>query len=48
MPFLDLAAQQDEIADEVLPVWRAQFESAGFIGGPEVSAFEREFADYIG
>lgn len=48
VPFLDLASQQAEIADEVLPVWRRQLESAGFIGGPEVDAFEREFAAYIG
>lgn len=48
VPFLDLAAQQAEILDEVLPVWRAQLESAAFMGGPEVQAFEREYADYIG
>ncbi|MFF2271647.1 DegT/DnrJ/EryC1/StrS family aminotransferase [Agromyces sp. NPDC058136] len=48
VPFLDLAAQQAEIADEVMPVWRAQLESAEFIGGAEVAAFEREFAAYIG
>jgi dTDP-4-amino-4,6-dideoxygalactose transaminase len=48
VPFLDLPAQQAEIADEVLPVWRRQFESAAFIGGPEVAAFEAEYADYIG
>lgn len=48
VPFLDLSAQSAEIADEVLPVWREQFLSAGFIGGPEVAAFEREFAGYIG
>jgi dTDP-4-amino-4,6-dideoxygalactose transaminase len=48
VPFLDLPAQQAEIVDEVLPVWRRQFESAAFIGGPEVAAFEAEYADYIG
>jgi dTDP-4-amino-4,6-dideoxygalactose transaminase len=48
VPFLDLAAQQAEIADEVLPVWERQLASAGFIGGPEVESFESEFADYIG
>jgi dTDP-4-amino-4,6-dideoxygalactose transaminase len=48
VPFLDLAAQQAEIADEVLPVWQRQLASAGFIGGPEIDAFESEFADYIG
>ncbi|GAA3924474.1 DegT/DnrJ/EryC1/StrS family aminotransferase [Microbacterium invictum] len=48
VPFLDLAAQQAEITDEVLPVWQRQLESAAFIGGPEVDAFEAEYADYIG
>lgn len=48
VPFLDLAAQQAEIADEVLPTWQRQLATAGFIGGPEVEAFEREYADYIG
>jgi dTDP-4-amino-4,6-dideoxygalactose transaminase len=48
VPFLDLVAQQAEIADEVLPTWQAQFTSAAFIGGFEVAAFEREYAAYIG
>ncbi|MCT9002627.1 DegT/DnrJ/EryC1/StrS family aminotransferase [Microbacterium memoriense] len=48
VPFIDLAAQQAEIVEEVLPVWRRQLASAAFIGGPEVEAFEREYADYIG
>ena len=48
VPFLDLAAQSAEVADEVLPVWRAQFDGASFIGGPEVAAFEQEYAAYVG
>ena len=48
VPFMDLAAQQAEVAQEVLPVWRALFESAAFVGGPEVTAFEQEYAAYIG
>ncbi|MGB3375545.1 MAG: aminotransferase class V-fold PLP-dependent enzyme, partial [Microbacterium sp.] len=48
VPFLDLAAQQAEVLGEVLPVWQQQLASAGFIGGPEVDAFEREYAEYIG
>ncbi|MCC2033013.1 DegT/DnrJ/EryC1/StrS family aminotransferase [Microbacterium allomyrinae] len=48
VPFLDLAAQNAEVADEVLPVWQRQFATAGFVGGPEIDAFEREYAAYIG
>ncbi|SDR72281.1 DegT/DnrJ/EryC1/StrS family aminotransferase [Agrococcus carbonis] len=48
VPFVDLAAQQAEIASEVLPVWRRLLETGGFIGGPEVDAFERELGDYFG
>lgn len=48
VPFLNLVAQQAEIADEVLPTWQAQFTAAAFVGGAEVAAFEREYAAYIG
>ena len=48
VPFLDLAAQSAEVADEVLPVWQRLFASAGFIGGSEIDAFEHEYAEYIG
>lgn len=48
VPFLDLPAQQAEIAAEVLGVWKRQFEAAEFVGGPEVAAFEAEYASYIG
>ncbi|MFJ6653872.1 DegT/DnrJ/EryC1/StrS family aminotransferase [Microbacterium sp. NPDC091313] len=48
VPFLDLSAQQAEIIDEVLPVWRDQFRAAAFMGGAEVTAFEQEYARYIG
>lgn len=48
VPFVDLAAQQAEIAAEVLPVWQKQLESGAFVGGPEVAAFEQEYAAFIG
>ncbi|KFF60159.1 erythromycin biosynthesis sensory transduction protein eryC1 [Cryobacterium sp. MLB-32] len=48
VPFIDLAAQQAEIAEEVLPVWARLFSTAGFIGGEQVAAFEREYAEFIG
>ncbi|KJL43819.1 MULTISPECIES: DegT/DnrJ/EryC1/StrS family aminotransferase [Microbacterium] len=48
VPFLDLTAQQAEIAEEVFPIWREQLTSASFIGGPQVETFEYEYAAYIG
>lgn len=48
VPFLDLRAQQAEIADEVEPAVLEVLRSAGFIGGPHVAAFERAYADYVG
>lgn len=48
VPFTDLAAQQHEVDDEVLPRLRAALASGAFIGGPEVEAFEQEYAAYSG
>lgn len=48
VPFLDLQAQSAEIREEVLAGWAAALDSAGFIGGPRVDAFEREYAAYTG
>lgn len=48
VPFLDLAAQQAEVADEIHEKWGEQLRSAAFMGGSEVAAFEMEYADYIG
>ncbi|GAA1956414.1 DegT/DnrJ/EryC1/StrS family aminotransferase [Agromyces allii] len=48
VPFTDLAAQQHEVDEEVMPRLRAALASGAFIGGPEVEAFEREYAAYAG
>ncbi|GMA24886.1 hypothetical protein GCM10025864_26450 [Luteimicrobium album] len=48
VPFLDLAAQSAEIADEVLSGWRDQLDGAQFVGGPQVAGFEEEYARYVG
>ena len=48
VPFLDLKAQQAEIIDDVLGAWGEQLAASAFIGGPEVDAFEAEYAEYIG
>jgi dTDP-4-amino-4,6-dideoxygalactose transaminase len=45
---LNLAAQHAEIQTEVDAVLARITRSGGFVGGAEVAAFEREFADYLG
>lgn len=46
VPFLDLKIQYKEIEQEVLPMLTDAMENASFIGGPQVSGFEKEFADF--
>jgi dTDP-4-amino-4,6-dideoxygalactose transaminase len=46
VPFLDLKAQFREIQHEVLPMVKEAMENAAFIGGPQVSGFESEFAAF--
>jgi dTDP-4-amino-4,6-dideoxygalactose transaminase len=48
IPFVDLATQQAEIEDEVRLGLDSVFERTAFVGGPEVAAFEREYAGYVG
>ncbi len=48
VPMLDLKAEYNSIKAEVDPSLAAVLSSGAFILGPNVSAFEREFADYIG
>ena len=48
VPLLDLKAQYATIRDQVRPVVDAVLESQYFILGPEVEAFEREVAAYVG
>jgi dTDP-4-amino-4,6-dideoxygalactose transaminase len=46
VPFVDLVTPHRELETELLAVCKRVFETAGFIGGPEVEGFEREFAEY--
>ena len=46
IPFLDLVAPHQELEQELLGVVKKAFETAGFIGGPMVDEFEREFAKF--
>jgi dTDP-4-amino-4,6-dideoxygalactose transaminase len=48
VPFLDLVAPHKELEDELLAVVKKAFSNAGFIGGPMVEEFEREFARFCG
>ena len=48
IPFVDLASQHEEIADEVRVGLEAVFDTMAFVGGPEVAGFENEYADFVG
>jgi dTDP-4-amino-4,6-dideoxygalactose transaminase len=48
VPFVDLVTPHRELEAELLAVCKHVFETAGFIGGPEVEGFEREFAEFSG
>jgi len=46
VPFVDLVTMHRDLENELMAVCKKVFETAGFIGGPEVEGFEREFAAY--
>ena len=46
VPFVDLVGVHRELEDDLLAVCKRVFATAGFIGGPEVEGFEKEFAAY--
>jgi dTDP-4-amino-4,6-dideoxygalactose transaminase len=48
VPFLDLVSLHRELEEELVAASRAAIRSAHFIGGSEVEAFERDFAEYCG
>ncbi|WP_200913013.1 DegT/DnrJ/EryC1/StrS family aminotransferase [Arthrobacter sp. Leaf69] len=48
IPMVDLAAQQDEIADEVDAGLKEVFTQASYIGGPAVAEFEQAYARFLG
>src|ERR1035437_5083581 len=45
-PFLDLVILHEELKEELSSVFKRALETAGFIGGPMVEEFERDFAAY--
>jgi dTDP-4-amino-4,6-dideoxygalactose transaminase len=48
IPLVDLKAAHAEIADEVAEGFQRVLATTGFIGGPEVAAFEEEYARFSG
>ena len=46
IPFLDLITPHRELEEELVAVFRNALETAGFIGGPMVEAFEEDFAQF--
>jgi len=48
VPFLDLVSLHEEMEAELVPVFQKVLRTAGFVGGPMVEEFEREFAHFTG
>jgi dTDP-4-amino-4,6-dideoxygalactose transaminase len=46
IPFLDLTTQHKELEQELVAAFRAALNTAGFIGGPAVTNFEADFAEF--
>ena len=46
IPFLDLVTPHKELENELVAAFRAALSTAGFIGGPAVEGFEKEFAQF--
>jgi len=46
VPFLDLVTPHRKLREELLAVFNKALDTAGFIGGPMVEEFERDFAAY--
>ena len=48
IPFLDLVAQHRALEDDLVEAFRRALRGARFVNGPEVTAFEEEFAAFVG
>ena len=46
IPLVDLVTSHQELEEELVSVFKTALKTAGFIGGPMVEAFEREFAEF--
>jgi dTDP-4-amino-4,6-dideoxygalactose transaminase len=48
IPFLDLVRPHLELEEELVAVFRSAVRTGGFVGGPMVDGFERDFAEFCG
>ncbi len=48
VPLVDLAAQHAAVAEDIAEGWRQVLARTSFIAGPQVAAFESEYAAFIG
>ncbi len=48
VPFLDLVTTHRALEGELVEAFRRAIRTAAFVGGPEVVAFEEEFASFVG
>ena len=48
VPLVDLKSAHAEVAEEVAAGFARVLSTTGFVGGPEVAAFEAEFAEFCG
>jgi dTDP-4-amino-4,6-dideoxygalactose transaminase len=48
VPFIDLKSEYAELRDEILPALDRVCQASAFVQGPEVEAFEKEFAEFCG
>jgi dTDP-4-amino-4,6-dideoxygalactose transaminase len=46
VPFLDLAGLHQDLEKELIPIFQKALRTGGFIGGPTVEEFERDFARF--
>lgn len=46
IPFLGLVSLHEELEAELIPVFQKVLRTAGFVGGPMVEQFERDFAQF--
>src|SRR5215831_336429 len=46
VPFLDLVTVHRELQDELVGIFKSVLGTAGFIGGPMVQEFERDFGEF--